>query len=131
MLSEEVLINFIFCCIGWPFFKQTPHNFTQFTNLWHFWESVYECTESVVRIVLTKDAIMDRIYTDFSGFGIASLSHNWNVTRLLSPYYYHHLIPEDVWNYNFGNCTRKLLKTTSKYLFWGVSHISIFVRNVS
>ena len=24
------------------------HNIKQFTNLWHFWESAYECWESVV-----------------------------------------------------------------------------------
>ena len=25
------------------------HNIKQFTNLWHLWESIYDCPESVVR----------------------------------------------------------------------------------
>ena len=25
------------------------HNIKQFTNFWHFWESIYECAESFVR----------------------------------------------------------------------------------
>ena len=25
------------------------HNIKKFTNLWHFWESIYECSELVVR----------------------------------------------------------------------------------
>ena len=25
------------------------HNIEQFTNVWHFWEPIYECVESFVR----------------------------------------------------------------------------------
>ena len=61
------------------------HNIKQFTNLWHFWESVYECWESVVQRC-AKEKLQSRTKNidTFSGFGVASLHSNWNKTRFLS-----------------------------------------------
>ena len=36
------------------------HNVKPFTNLWHFWESIYEYTESVVGRCSKKGAVFDK-----------------------------------------------------------------------
>ena len=52
------------------------YNIKQFTNLWHFLESINEYTESVVRrCSLKKVQSWTKHRETFSGFGIASLNH--------------------------------------------------------
>ena len=61
------------------------HNIKQFTNFWHFWESLYECWESVVwRCSKEKLQSRTKNIETFSGFGVASLHNNRSKTRFLS-----------------------------------------------
>ena len=61
----------------------TPfHNIKQLTNLWHFWESIYKCWESVVRRCSKEKLQSPTINIEtFSGFGVASL-HNNRITGI-------------------------------------------------
>ena len=61
------------------------HNIKQFTNLLHFWESIYERWESVVRRC-SKEKLQSRTKNieTFSGFGVVSLHNKRNKTMFLS-----------------------------------------------
>ena len=53
------------------------HKIKQFTNLRHFWESIYEYVESVFRTCSKTKVPSGTEHTQaFSGFGIASRNHN-------------------------------------------------------
>ena len=63
------------------------HNIRQLSNLWHFWQSIYECPGSVVR-GCSKERVQSWIKHRevFSGFGIAFLYNKRNGTMFLSLY---------------------------------------------
>ena len=61
------------------------HNIKQFTNLRHFWQSIYECAESVVqRYSKDKPQSWTKHKEPLSGFDRASLHNSRKETRFLS-----------------------------------------------